>query len=683
MSSCVAELDSILQSMLALKPPGITGGKVSSITALCNTNIQSETVLIQRVYTHFKKAPATHKLGVLYVVDSVTRAWVEQARKAGQTFGPSAPDGTFAAGVNRVTELLPSFMTDIITNAPEDQKDKVLKLLDIWERGNTFPSAMLSGFKQRLTAPTPNDPRSTTPTATPPMDFISLNHPNANAGTGAAADTSKILKALADMAKTNTQAAGMPSQANTSTVPNLQNAYLQNMPSSVNSTPSVPPATQAVNVPGAMNGANPFAGLMSSVPNFAQNIGQTIPSGQTNMQANPTVPTGPTPAALQQQVQLLSMLQAQGVPQDQWAPLLQVLMQAGAAGGAPNAAAQSGYGGYGRDDPSRDRNGYNDQYNMRSPSGRYRDRSRSRSPGGYGRRRDSPPRRRDSPTYGDYGRGGPRRQGQGGGRDYRQRSPQDRYRRSDSPRRQEQTLPPPGPKRVEYDHALPPNHIKVLSRTLFVGGVTSSEEVLRGIFDKFGLVQTCIVNVEKRHAFVKMLSRDDSMRAKEGMERYKSAEMQLRTRWGVGFGPRDCSDYQTGISVIPIDRLTDADRKWMLTAEYGGTGGKDIQPGMVVEEPDIEIGAGVSSKAISRRMATDKGGSQGPRSTRDGPTNQAPQQRYRQPERDNHDANNIGVAPAVPRFGFQFPGMSNGFQFPPGFVMPGSTPAQPPPPGAS
>ena len=34
----------------------------------------------------------------------------------------------------------------------------------------------------------------------------------------------------------------------------------------------------------------------------------------------------------------------------------------------------------------------------------------------------------------------------------------------------------------------------------------------------------------------------------------------------------------------------------MLTAEYGGTGGKPIESGMVVEEPDIEIGAGVSSK---------------------------------------------------------------------------------------
>ena len=138
----------------------------------------------------------------------------------------------------------------------------------------------------------------------------------------------------------------------------------------------------------------------------------------------------------------------------------------------------------------------------------------------------------------------------------------------------------------------------------------------------------------------------------------------------------------------------------MLTAEYGGTGGKDIVSGLIAEEPDIEIGAGVSSKgehslaapylatfltfpiAISRRMQTDKGGQQGPRSSRDGLNNQGPpQQRYRQPERDTHDANTVGIAPAVPAFGgFQFP---NGFQLPPGFPMPGSMPNQPPPPGAS
>ena len=138
---------------------------------------------------------------------------------------------------------------------------------------------------------------------------------------------------------------------------------------------------------------------------------------------------------------------------------------------------------------------------------------------------------------------------------------------------------------------------------------------MRSIFSAFGKVQTCIVNIEKRHAFVKMLSREEAVRAKDGMEHYKHGDMQLRvskqifffkvkqlsayfhqTRWGVGFGPRDCSDYQTGISIIPIDRLTDADRKWMVNAEYGGSGGKPIAEGICVEEPDIEIGAGVSSK---------------------------------------------------------------------------------------
>lgn len=163
-----------------------------------------------------------------------------------------------------------------------------------------------------------------------------------------------------------------------------------------------------------------------------------------------------------------------------------------------------------------------------------------------------------------------------------------------------------------------------------------SEPDLRRIFEVFGNVQTCIVNKEKRHAFVKMVTRKDAQIAKDGMERNRTPDSQLRvsvptgiqlcwssltflpqTRWGVGFGPRECSDYQTGVSIIPISKLTDADRKWMATAEYGGSGVKGIYGGMVVEEPDIEIGQGVSSKAISRRMQTDVSGLSGPKSARE------------------------------------------------------------------
>ncbi|KAL8710447.1 MAG: hypothetical protein Q9225_007283 [Loekoesia sp. 1 TL-2023] len=738
MSSCVAELDAILQSMLAMKPPGVSATKITNITQLCNANIQSESVLIQKIYTHFKKVPGTHKLGVLYVVDSVTRSWVEQARKAGQQPGPSAAYGTYGAGVYRVTELLPMLMSDIINSSPEDQKARIKKLIDIWERGNTFSNEMLSNFKEKLDAAatgktssgrkvnsfeclqysrdTTSDTllssvgvKSTTPPGSPPKDYISLTagseqpaKATGSANGAPAADTSAILKALADMAKTNTGTSGMPAQTSSSNVTNSQNAFPQNMSTSVNQAPSVPPVSQAVGVPGA-HAASPFAGLSNGSGSF--------PANQANGQPNMPVPPGMPPPGngapamtpeIQQQLQILQALQAQGVPQDQWANVLSVLMAGGAGVAAPNvsAAPQQGWqqsgGGYG--DQSRDRTGLKDQ-SIQSPSGRYRNpRSRSRSPPAWDRRgNSSPPRRRDSPVYGEYGRdarsndrgGYGRSDRTRGGNGYRQRSP-DRYRRSSSPRRSGNAngLPPPGPKMVEFDPSLRQGMIKVLSRTLFVGGVTCSEDALRDIFSNYGIVQTCIVNVDKRHAFVKMISRKDAQSAREGMERYKSADMQLRTRWGVGFGPRDCSDYSTGISIVPISRLTDADCKWMLTAEYGGSGGKPIETGMVVEEPDIEIGAGVSSKAISRRMGTDRGGWSGPRSARDGAFNpnniNTGNSRFRQPDRDSStpNTNAVGVPPAIPSFGFQFPTLPNGMpMFPPGMMPPGANP--PGPPGSS
>lgn len=145
-----------------------------------------------------------------------------------------------------------------------------------------------------------------------------------------------------------------------------------------------------------------------------------------------------------------------------------------------------------------------------------------------------------------------------------------------------------------------------------------------------------------------------------------------QTRWGVGFGPRDCSDYATGISIIPIHKLTEADRKWMLTAEYGGSGGRPIEGGLCVEEPDIEIGAGVSSKAISRRMQTDKGGSNGPKSTRHRDEDHYHEEVDRR--RDGppaHQGQGQGQGQAMPGFPFGIGTLPNGMpNFPPGFSFP-------------
>jgi len=133
----------------------------------------------------------------------------------------------------------------------------------------------------------------------------------------------------------------------------------------------------------------------------------------------------------------------------------------------------------------------------------------------------------------------------------------------------------------------------------------------------------------------------------------------VQTKWGVGFGPRECCDYSTGVSTIPIDTLTEADHKWVLSAEFGGTGGRPIESGLVFEEPDIEIGAGVSSKAMSRRVMPDtgrrggRGGGDGGRGGGDGG-----RQRYRQPEpryeSPRPEPVSIQPPPPVPNFGFQF-----------------------------
>ncbi|EEP79245.1 conserved hypothetical protein [Uncinocarpus reesii 1704] len=708
MSSAVAELDGYLQSMLALKPPGVSRSKIDGITSLCTANVQ----------------------------------WVDSARKAGQPTDSNALDGTFAAGVKRVTDLLPVLMTDIINNAPEDQKDKIRKLVDIWERGATFPAAMLSSFKQKLNAPVSQNVQSTTPEGSPAPGFNPLlgltQQPQqgvpavSSTPTQAVPDTSSILKALADMAKQNTAAAPTiptPAQTSSNNVLNAQSTAPAPISSSVEQT-APQPNGQAVN-PYAGNLAAQFAGLSNLAPNMFPNQAQTqplaphnplaallqpqqLPSLPPQQQQPQSAPSNITPEALQQQLGLIQLLAAQGIPQDQWATALQILSlssTANAGMGALNPAAmlsafgqpaaQNAWGAPAHDTSSRDRDRERERDHdyMRSPPNQFR--RRSRSPGWERRREASPPRRRDSPVYGEYHGESPGRNradgrdGRGGrrGNDYRQRSPPGRRRRSPSPPRKDSSLPPPGPKHVEWDYSIGQGNIKVLSRTLFVGGVTASESHLRSLFSRYGAVQTCIVNIDKRHAFVKMVTRRDAVTARDGMEQYKSGDMQLRTRWGVGFGPRDCSDYQTGISVIPIERLTEADRKWMLTAEYGGTGGKPIESGMVVEEPDIEIGAGVSSKAISRRMATDQGGKRGPQSSR--PPFEQP--RFRRQERgsddgpgsdrdhDNSSANNVAVPPAVPGFGFQLPGMP---MFPPGFMMGGAQPAsstttpQPPAPGS-
>jgi protein NRD1 len=231
---------------------------------------------------------------------------------------------------------------------------------------------------------------------------------------------------------------------------------------------------------------------------------------------------------------LLQDLQKQGLPMDQWGPILKAFDDAQPPTQQPQQS-----------------NGY-DQYGRR--------RSRSPDRGGRGRR--------GSPIYGTYEEiaaknGQADDRGRGNRNRYRQRSPMTR----DSPGSTAMNGMPMQPKFIGHDPTLPPDHIKVLSRTLFVGGANGSQAEIQALFERYGRVQTCIANRDKRHAFVKMTTRQHALAAKQGVEALQNrgdrevVQVARQTKWGVGFGPRECCDYK--VSLHPLNaNLIDERSPW-------------------------------------------------------------------------------------------------------------------------
>ncbi|OHF02428.1 RNA recognition domain-containing protein [Colletotrichum orchidophilum] len=757
-AAAVAELEAALEPMQNYKAPGVTGNRIATITTICVDNIKNESVLIQKLYTTFKKFSAPYKLGVLYVIDSVMRKWLDRAKLHGQPVDGSADDGSFGAGCHRITGLMHTLISDLVQLRLEGQKEKLLKLLEIWRRVQTFSPDVLEDFHQKIES-SPDPIQSYTPEGSPPPGLVEAmgyrsNPVAAPSAQAPAADANSIIANLAKLTQSvqsqndpqtqgyiqpqhgaqsqnnghgqnfdqghnynqgqgnnHTQAAysqpqrnvqsPVPTQTQTPAVPQNLQDLLSRLQSSTphqqqQPPPPMPPVNQLHQAPysvppfpgGTPNPAAPYA--------YTQGQNQAPPVGQPFPGAVPQLPQ-----VNAQQMALIQMFANSGLTADQiTAALAAVSNQNGAAFAGLTAptpsttsaqapiASQSyytngqGWGGPVQPSGNSEQSRYND--GVRSPN-RYQGRSRSRSPG---RRWNSGGSSRGRDNGFDHGRRSPdrdRRNSREGryGSDYRQRSPHGSHSAArgghgDSRRGSDD-------KWVDYDRNLKSGHIKVLSRTLFVGGVNQSEHELRAIFSRFGQVQTCIVNKDKRHAFVKMVSREDAVHAKDGMEMRANGNMpqnddeaQLRTRWGVGFGPRDCSDYRTGVSVIPINKLTEADRKWMLTAEYGGSGGRPIEEGMVVEEPDIEIGNGVSSKAISRRMQTDKSGNHGPRSTRGGGRDDSREDlgrwrrsRDRDHRRDDKKFSSANSQPLPQQFPYGIGTLPNGMPaYPPGFAFP-------------
>ncbi|KAJ8610909.1 hypothetical protein MRB53_038297 [Persea americana] len=532
--STVPELDALLQGLSELKPPGITKSRIASITAFCTENIKSEVFIVLKIRNHSKCAPATHKLGLIYILDSVTRQWLANAAGSeASTQSSQSTMGTFTSGVRRMTEILPELMTDLIALAPSDQlvtilslldvasksltitQEKISKLLVIWGNGATFPATLLSDLQKKLTAHSSAvtggehaQPVRPMPTTVPVNDLRI---------TSAASPAVKPAPSATQIASISSQkATAVQSRRSLSTARRYCNRACSNI---VN-------AAEPHNVNNA---------ILQQPPQVLSNVIETAPAPPPSGSLSTT--NGITAAQLEE-------ADADECTPEQWSQIVDMhyAIQAQAALGSQPQPVEnkSSYGA--------------------------RERSRS------------PVADRNTTAYDTNG----------SITAYRQRSP---VRERISPKN-DNHMSMPTPKWIGYDASLPADTIK---------GERSRNDVqrftTRELFARYGTVQTCIANSAKMHAFIKMQSRKEAEDAKAAFEHGTHAGVR-HVKWAVGFGPKGLRRARDGISTIPLSRLTDADRKWMLTADYGGTGGQPITSGMVVEEPDVIVGAGVSSKGM-------------------------------------------------------------------------------------
>ncbi|VEU22653.1 DEKNAAC103386 [Brettanomyces naardenensis] len=538
MSSPVEDFERILKEMGSIKPPGVSGSRIKKLKELFLSNVDQESQLVQKLYDGCKASPASNKLGPLYVVDAVVRGLIDELGKSANggavEIPKDAPDGTAAAAVLKIQTLVGSIVEDAVKDSSDDVKEKIRKLLEIWDNCHTFDQDTLIKMKK-------TNFHSTTPPGTPPkkkVKFAIDGEDNSEkdssvtekpaAPAPASKDPASVLQALANLAK---KAPSPPSNS----------ASLGN--------------TKVASPPAASQPASTTSSDPNAIFQMLQNMNKM---GQQQQPQPPQGLSGPPPP---QYGENAGYGDSYGDPR---------------RGGNFNRGgrADRGYRERERDDRGRgfDRGGYD---NNNGNNGGY---------SALGRRRERSPRRNPNPKPTHV--------------EGEQNVPSNSHYRE---------------RHTSIDPNLPSGTIGVYSRTIFIGGVPHNmdEVQLAQILRPYAEVQSVILNSERKHAFVKVYSRPEAEQVIQAFS--VSHPSGLRARWGVGFGPRDCCDYQSGVSTIPISRLTDADKRWVVSAEWGGTGGQPLQPGITVEEPDIEVGHGVSSKSISRKMPTNSS-SNGPKS---------------------------------------------------------------------
>ncbi|EMD39296.1 hypothetical protein CERSUDRAFT_82032 [Gelatoporia subvermispora B] len=159
----------------------VSASKMSTLTDIALKCMKEDTHLVSILYRTHKTLSSTGKINSLYVFDALARAARHQVNKQGLSADVPPDQGNCATFLMKMQGVLEGLFKDMISSRKPEPKEKTKKILDIWVKSNTFPSAVLEPlFKllkeatgkesDKVVAEVTTDPRSqSTPSTTPPQ----------------------------------------------------------------------------------------------------------------------------------------------------------------------------------------------------------------------------------------------------------------------------------------------------------------------------------------------------------------------------------------------------------------------------------------------------------------------------------------------------------------------------------
>ncbi|KZT21581.1 hypothetical protein NEOLEDRAFT_1139198 [Neolentinus lepideus HHB14362 ss-1] len=128
----------------------LSASRMNKLTEIALKSMENDTQLVSTLYRTHKNLPAKAKISSLYAFDALARAARHKASKHGVPGDADSEKGNCATFLLKVEGVLEGLFQDMVSSGSPEAKEKTKKVLDIWVKSNTFPSAVLGRLTEIL-----------------------------------------------------------------------------------------------------------------------------------------------------------------------------------------------------------------------------------------------------------------------------------------------------------------------------------------------------------------------------------------------------------------------------------------------------------------------------------------------------------------------------------------------------